>query len=153
MPSIYFEDFVPGSVTTCGQYRVTREEIISFASQFDPQPMHLDEAAAGATMLGGLSASGWHTCSILMRMIADDFILDAAGMGSPGIDEVRWVRPVRAGDVLSVRRTVLEARVSSKRHDRGYVKFRFEVLNQFGEVVLDQVNSIIFARRNAGEAA
>jgi acyl dehydratase len=153
MPRFYFEDFEVGSVSTFGRYPVTREEVISYASQFDPQPMHLDEAEAAKTMLGGLSASGWHTCSMLMRMIADEFILDSAGMGSPGIDEVKWLRPVRPGDVLSVRRTILEARPSAKRADRGYVKFRFEVLDQHGNVVLDQLNSIIFARRETGEAA
>jgi acyl dehydratase len=153
MPSIYFEDFVPGSAATFGAYQVTREEIVSYASQFDPQPMHMDEAAAAQTMLGGLAASGWHTCAMLMRMIADGFIRDSASMGAPGIDEVKWLRPVRPGDILSVRRTVIDARPSATRGDRGYVKFRFEVLDQNGATVLEQVNSVIFGRRHPGEAA
>ncbi|WP_460448971.1 MaoC family dehydratase [Alsobacter sp. SYSU BS001988] len=143
MPRLSFEDFEPGAVTTYGSYLVTREEIIAFASQYDPQPMHLDEAAAAGTLLGGLGSSGWHTCSMLMRMLYDNVLADSTGMGSGGIDEVKWKRPVRPGDRLSVRQTVLDSRRSS-RGDRGYVRFRFEVLNQTGDVVMEQTNSIIF---------
>lgn len=149
MADLAFEDFVPGTVTTYGRHVVTREEIVSFATQFDPQPMHLDEAAAAQSILGGLSASGWHSCGIMMRMMVDNMLGHARGMGSPGIDELRWLRPVRPGDVLSVRQTVLEARPSAKKADRGYVKFRFELITETGDVVLDETNSIIFARRVA----
>jgi acyl dehydratase len=153
VPDLAFEDFVPGTVTTYGRHTVTREEIISFASQFDAQPMHLDEDAAAKSMLGGLSASGWHSCAIMMRMMVDHMLGGSRGMGSPGIDELRWLRPVRPGDVLSVRQTVLEVRPSAKKADRGYVKFRFELLNQAGEIVLEEVNSIIFGRRTMEASA
>src|ERR1700682_125628 len=100
MPRIYFEDIVPGSVITFGPRTITREEIIAFAAEFDPQPMHLDEEAAKKTMLGGLSASGWHSCAIMMRLIYDGFLVNAASMGAPGIDEVKWLKPVRPGGSL-----------------------------------------------------
>lgn len=148
-PKLYFEDFVPGSSAAYGALPVERAEILAFAAQYDPQPMHLDEAAAAQTLLGGLAASGWQSCAFLMRIIAEEFVSHSAGMGAPGIDEVKWVRPVRPGDVLSVRHTVLEARESKSKADRGFVKFRFELLNQKGELVLEQINSIIFARRGA----
>ena len=97
MPKLHWEDFKPGAVATYGPRLVTREEIVAFAAEFDPQPMHLDEAAGAATMLGGLGASGWHICCLLMRMIADGFILDSASMGAPGIEEMRWLKPLRPG--------------------------------------------------------
>ena len=150
---LHFEDFAAGDTMSYGSRIVTREEILAFAAEYDPQPMHLDDAAAEASLLGGLSASGWHTCSILMRMIADGFVLNSSGMGAGGIDEVKWLRPVRPGDVLSVRHTVLEARSSKTKPDRGFVRFRFEMTNAKGEVVLEQTNSIIFGRRHPGEAA
>lgn len=146
-PRYYFEDFVPGQSAHYGALAVERAEIIAFAAQYDPQPMHLDEAAAAQSLLGGLAASGWQSCAFLMRLIAEEFICDSAGMGAPGIDEVKWLRPVRPGDVLSVRHDVLEARESKSKTDRGFVKFRFTLMNQKGEAVLEQVNSIIFARR------
>ena len=148
----HFEDFRVGDTCTYGRHPVTREEIVSFAAQFDPQPMHLDEAAAAKSMLGGLAASGWHSCALMMRMIADNLLAGGAGMGAPGIDEVKWLRPLRPGDVVTVRQTVLDVRPSATRNDRGYVRFRFELLNQAGEVVMQQVNSIIFGRRPAGVA-
>lgn len=95
MPKYYWEDFVPDSVEEFGPRTVTREEIVDFAAQFDPQPMHLDEEAARETMLGGLGASGWHTCAMLMRMLCDGFLLETASQGSPGVEEVRWMQPVR----------------------------------------------------------
>ncbi len=150
---LHFEDFTPGEIRTYGSYEVTREEILAFAAEYDPQPMHLDEAAAAQTMLGGLSASGWHSCAMLMRIIADNVLRDSSGMGAGGIDEVKWLRPVRPGDVLSVRHTVLDVRPSKTKTDRGFVRFRFEMTNAKGEVVLEQTNSIIFGRRGAGEAA
>jgi acyl dehydratase len=153
MPRVCFEDFVPGSVATYGAYPVTREEVIAYASEWDPQPMHLDEEAARETILGGLAASGWHTCAMLMRMIFDAFLHDSSGMGAGGIDEVKWLRPVRVGDTLSVRQTVLDSRVSRSKPDRGFVRFRFEVMNQDGKVVLQQTNSIMFGLRAPAEVS
>ena len=147
-----FEDFVPGEITTFGAYEVTREDVIAFAGEFDPQPFHLDEEAGKASLLGGLAASGWHSCSILMRMMFDEFIDGSTSIGSPGIDEVKWLKPVFPGDVLSVRREILEARASASKPDRGVVRFRFQLMNQKGEVVMIQTNPIFFARRMAGAA-
>jgi acyl dehydratase len=144
---LYWEDFSVGSVAEYGPRLVTREEIIAFAAEFDPQPMHMDEEFARGTMLGGLAASGWHTCAIAMRLIADGFILDAASMGSPGIDEVRWLKPVRPGDRLTLRRTILDARPLKSRPEWGLVRFRFEMLNQAGEILMTQENINFFGRR------
>ena len=147
MPRIYFEDFVPGAVTAYGPRTVTREEIIAFAAEFDPQPMHLDEEAAKKTMLGGLSASGWHSCAIMMRLLYDGFLVNAASMGAPGIDEMKWLKPVRPGDSLSVRLTVLDKREPKTRPEMGFVQFRCEMLNQHGEVVLESIYPGMFAKR------
>jgi len=146
---IHWEDFTVGSVAEFGPRRVTREEIIAFAAEFDPQPMHMDEEAARATMLGGLAASGWHTCAVGMRMIVDGFMGNSVSIGSPGIDEVRWFKPVRPDDELTLRRTVLEARPLKSRPEWGLVKFRFELLNQNGERVMLQENVNLFGRREA----
>jgi len=147
-----FEDFVPGEITTFGAYEVTKEEVIDFAGQFDPQPFHLDEEAGRASMLGGLAASGWHSCAILMRLMFDGFMNGSTSIGSPGIDEVRWLKPVFPGDVLSVRREILDARPSASKPDRGVVRFRFQLMNQKGEVVMEQTNPIFFARRHPAGA-
>ena len=146
---LYWEDFIVGSVAEYGPRLVTREEIIAFAAEFDPQPMHMDEDFARTTMLGGLAASGWHTCSIGMRMIADGFILDSASMGAPGVEEVRWLKPVRPGDELTLRRTVLDVRPLRSRPEWGLVRFRFEMLNQAGELMMTQENVNFFGRRAA----
>jgi acyl dehydratase len=146
-PSLFWEDFVESSVAEYGPRLVTREEIVAFAAEFDPQPMHLDEVAARDTMLGGLAASGWHTCALLMRMIVDGFVGRSASMGSPGVEEVKWLRPVRPGDHLTVRATVLETRASSRRPDRGTVTFRFEVLNSSGDVLMTLVSALMLRRR------
>ena len=153
MPKYYFEDFSVGQVAEYGPRRVSREEIIAFAAQFDPQPMHLDEEAARHTMLGGLAASGWHTCAILMRLMADGYLLDAASMGAPGIGEVKWLKPVRPGDDLTVRSTVQSVRASQSKPDRGFVNFLFEVLNGRGECVMTLTVPQMIARRNAGAPA
>jgi acyl dehydratase len=150
MPRIYWEDFTTGSVESYGPRLVTREEIVAFASEFDPQPMHLDEEAARATLLGGLAASGWHSCAILMRMSCDWFMLDSSSMGSPGIEEVRWLRPLRPGDRVTLRRTVVETRASKSRPDMGIAKFKYELLNQSGEAVTTLICNIMFGRRQAG---
>jgi len=143
----HFEDFRVGEVIPLASRTVTREEILAFAAEFDPQPMHLDEAAARATPLGGLAASGWHTAAVFMRMMCDGFLLRSSSWGSPGIDELKWLRPVRPGDRLSGRAIVLSARVSKSRPEMGLVGFRFEVENGAGERMLEMTNSIMFARR------
>src|SRR6266511_6087471 len=130
MTTLTFEDFTPGHFGTFGPRHVTREEIVAFAAEFDPQPMHLDEEAARASMLGGLSASGWHVCALLMRMIVDGFIQDSPSMGSPGVDEVKWLKPVRPGDRLTARAKVIEKHASRTRPEAGFVGFLFEVTNQ-----------------------
>src|SRR5689334_18639259 len=114
--SLYvFEDFTPGSVRIDGPLTVSKDDIVGFAREFDPQPFHSDEEAARDSFVGALIASGWHTCSLNMRLIADGFLLETAGMGAPGIEEVKWVKPVRPGDSLRTRSTVLESRASKSR--------------------------------------
>ena len=146
---LYWEDFVEGSVADYGPRPITREEIVAFAAEFDPQPMHLDEDAARATMLGGLSASGWHVCTLLQRMIVDGFIQNSPSMGAPGVDEVKWLKPVRPGDRLTVRANVLEKRASGTRPEMGFVGFLFEVTNQAGKVVMTLASTLMVARRNS----
>lgn len=144
---LYFEDFQPGAIREYGPRLVSREEIIAFAAEFDPQPMHLDEEAARATMLGGLAASGWHTCCMMMRIVADGFILNSSSMGAPGIDEVRWLAPLRPGRQIRVRATVLDTRVSSSRPQMGFVKMLFEVIDDTGATVMTLNNSLMMGRR------
>ena len=132
----YFDDYRKGEVTEVGDYLVTREEIVDFARRYDPQPFHIDEEAAGESIYGGLIASGWMTCGVLMRMLVDNFVPAVSSMGSPGIDELRWLKPVRPGDRLRARVTVTDLRRSSSRPDRGIIHFHQEALNQRDEVVL-----------------
>ncbi len=153
MPRLTFEDFKPGTAMTYGRYAVTLEEVRAYASEYDPQPMHLDAVAAQRSLLGGLAASGWHSCCMMMRMLTDSFLINTSCMGAPGVDEVRWLKPVYPGDVLSVRHTVLSARASQSKPDRGFVSFHFEMLNQNGDVVLDQRNAIMFGLRDHGGQA
>ena len=143
----HFEDFQPGTVAVYGPRLVTREEIVAFAAEFDPQPMHLDEAAAGATLLGGLAASGWHSCCILMRMIADGFVNQSNSMGAPCVDEERWLRPLRPGTQVRVRTTILETRPSNSRPELGFVKNRFEMLDEQDAVLMTLVSSLMVRRR------
>jgi acyl dehydratase len=131
-----FEDYVPGSVHTFGTMPVTEEEIIEFARRYDPQVFHTDPVAARKTAYGGLVASGWHTAAMAMRLIVDHYLSSVAGAGSPGVDELRWLKPVRPGDTLSARVTVLEARRSESKPDRGVVRSLVEVLNQDMAVVM-----------------
>jgi acyl dehydratase len=152
LPTYHFEDFVPDSVAEFGPRLVTREEIIDFAAQFDPQPMHLDEDAARASMLGGLAASGWHSCAILMRMMCDAFVVATASWGAPGVEEVRWLKPLRPGDRLTLRRTVKEKRVSNSRPEMGFVKFHCALVNQHGETVMTLVTPMMVGRRAAAPA-
>jgi acyl dehydratase len=149
----WFEDFQPGSVAEYGPRVVTREEILSFAAEFDPQPMHLDEEAARRSMLGGLSASGWHTCSLMMRMIADGFLLNSSSMGASAIDEVKWHAPVRPGDALTVRATVLDTRASKSRPGMGLVSMLFEVVTDKGQKVMTMKGPLMMALRDPGHAA
>ena len=150
MPKLHWEDFQTGAVAVYGPRLVTREEIVAFAAEFDPQPMHLDEAAASATLLGGLGASGWHTCCLLMRMIADGFLHDSTSMGSPGIEEMRWLKPLRPGTQIRVRATVLEIRPSKSRPEMGLTKFRYEVLDGAGESLAEMITTALFGRRQPG---
>ena len=152
MAKLYFEDFQPGAINTYGPRLVSREEIIAFAAEFDPQPMHLDEEAGRVSMLGGLAASGWHTCCLMMRMAADGFILNSASMGAPGVDEVRWLAPLRPGRHISLRTTVLDTRASSSRPEMGFLKMLFEVIDDAGVTVMTLSTSLIMSRREAKSA-
>jgi acyl dehydratase len=152
MPLRYFEDFLQleGSSIELGSFSLSAEEIIAFARQYDPQPMHVDPEAARASIYGGLIASGWQTVASFMRLLVDGVIGNSASMGSPGIDNVRWLKPVRPGDRLRARVTVLESRPSNSRPDWGIVRTRGEVVNRDDEVVmrLEAVN--FFERRPPG---
>lgn len=143
----YWEDFPVGDVREFGAYAVTRDAMLAFAAQFDPQPFHLDDTAAEASLFGKLSASGWHTCAMAMRMMCDDYLLESSSLGSPGIDSLRWTRPVFAGDTLSVRLTTLESRPMASRPKVGLVLSKWEVLNQQREPVLTMQGWGMFGRR------
>ena len=149
----YWEDFTVGQTREFGAMPVTREAILAFAAQFDPQPFHLDEAAAEASLFGRLAASGWHTCAMSMRMMCDDYLLDSSSLGSPGIDELRWLKPVHPGDTLTIRLTTLEARPMTSRPKVGLIKSRWEVLNQDREVVLTMQGWGLFGRREPAPLA
>ena len=146
----YWEDFKVGEVHQIGEKRVDKDEIIAFAKQFDPQPFHVDEAAAKASMYGGLIASGWHTVALVMRMMCDSYMLDSASLGSPGIDNLKWLKPVRPGDTIRAQRTTLEVRASASRPEMGLVKTRWEVFNQDAEQVMTMEGYGMFRRRNPG---
>lgn len=147
---LYFEDFTPGRRFDYRPIAIRAADIIAFASEFDPQPMHVDEEAGQRSILGGLSASGWHTSAIGMRMMIDAFLGHSASQGSPGIDFMDWKKPVLAGDVLSGFSLVMGSRPSTSRPGIGFVKFRSELTNQQGEAVAVSEASIIFRRRNGG---
>ena len=146
----YWEDFEPGQVIELGARTITKGEILAFAREFDPQPFHTDEAAARDTIFGGLIASGWHTGSLSMRLFYEGLIKDVVSLGSPGFDELRWVRPVRPGDTLSARLTVLECAPSRSKPDRGVIRALLETRNQDGEVVLSIKAINLFGRRPSG---
>ncbi|RZU01040.1 MaoC family dehydratase [Rivibacter subsaxonicus] len=148
-----WEDFAPGSVREFGGHTLTREEITRFAAEFDPQPFHLDEEAAKASLFGGLAASGWHTCALVMRMMCDNYLLDSTSLGSPGIDKLRWLRPVKVGDTLHVRMHVLEARPMASKPHVGLVLSQWEVLNQRDEPVLTMEGWGMFGRRDVAPPA
>lgn len=143
----YFEDFAPGQVYELGQRTMSRHEIVAFAAQYDPQPFHVDEAAAAASPFGGLIASGWHTAAVFMRLYVDAVLSTAASVGSPGIEDLRWRAPVRPGDTLSGRFTVLDVQPSSSRPDRGTVLFEGTMTNQDDVTVLTMRGRGYLARR------
>ena len=145
--TLTLEDFPPGRFGTFGPRHVTGEEMLAFAAEFDPQPMHLDEAAAKRSMLNGLSGSGWHLCSIMMRMMFDGFIGRTASMGSPGVNELRWLAPLRPGDDLTLEIDVVEARVSKSRPETGIVTFKALARNAAGQALCEWVSPILVKRR------
>ncbi len=147
-----FEDFEIGTTVGLGSKTVTAEEIVAFAREFDAQPMHLDAEAGKASILGGLAASGWHSCCIFMRMMCDAFLLDSTSQGAPGVEYVRWKKPVLAGDTLTGASTVTAKRESRSRPELGFVTCRHQLSNQRGEIVLELENTGMFLKR-AGAAA
>lgn len=145
----YFEDFEPGQVVELGSRTVTEEEMVAFARTWDPQPFHVDPDAAADSVFGGLIASGWHTGAMWMRLYVDSLLGGASSQGSPGIEELRWLAPVRPGDTLHGRVTVLETTPSERRPDRGTVRIRGEMVNADGVTVLSMVSRGHFGRRGA----
>lgn len=149
--TVFFEDYTPGFCEEFGHYEVTEEEILDFARKYDPQPYHIDKDAARESIFGGLCASGWHTCAMTMRMMVDHLAeTGAASLGSPGIDQIRWLKPVRPGDVLRVRSEVIETRPLKRRPGMGVVKSSYTVLNQDDEPVMTFIgNGFVALRRVA----
>jgi len=147
----YYEDIEVGDVTECGSTTVTKEEIIEFAEEFDPQPFHVDEEAAEDTMFGGLAASGWHTASLCMRLLVDGVLSEQASQGAAGVDELRWKRPVRPGDTISVEVEVLEKEPHPKDPTRGRMRSELRGYNQDGEEVISWVGLGMVERREPAE--
>jgi acyl dehydratase len=147
-PRRYFEDFAVGDVIELGRHTISKEEIIAFARQFDPQVFHLDEEAAKHTTFGGLIASGWHTGSLTMRLLYEGAIKHTVSLGSPGVDEMRWLKPVRPGDALSARMTVTECVPSRSKPDRGVVRSLIELRNQGGEIMVTIKGMSLLGRRS-----
>jgi acyl dehydratase len=145
---MFFEDFEVGTTEEFGEYLVTEEEILEFASKYDPQAFHLSDEAAKATLFGGLCASGWHTCAIAMRMLVDNMPESNKSLGSPGIDELRWTRPVFPGDTLRVKTTVLSKTNSRSRPDLGSLQMQNEVFNQKNELVMSNKPIVIYRKRD-----
>ncbi|MDE1950349.1 MAG: MaoC family dehydratase [Burkholderiales bacterium] len=143
----HWEDFPVGQVREFGAMPVTREAIVDFAGRYDPQPFHLDAEAARHSLFGAQCASGWHTCALAMRMMCDAYLLDSASLGSPGIDNLRWLKPVFPGDTLSVRMEVLAARPMASRPQVGLTQIRWNVLNQHREAVMTMEGWSMFGRR------
>ena len=146
-PRFFWEDFPVGQVREFGAYRVTREAVLAFAREFDPQPFHLDDVAAEASLFGRLAASGWHTCAMAMRMMCDAYLLESASLGSPGLEKLSWKKPVYPGDTLHVRLEVLESRPMASRPGIGILRSRWEVMNQDDETVLTMEGYGMFRRR------
>ncbi|MBC7686129.1 MAG: MaoC family dehydratase [Bdellovibrionales bacterium] len=147
----YFEDFFAGQEIALGSRTVTEKEIVDFATQFDPQPFHVDHDAAAASIFGGVIASGWHTCSMMMRMVVDGLMGSAASMGSPGLEKVRWILPVRAGDTISVTYLTTAVKASASKPDRGVVWSTWKAVNQHAELVCTIEGMGMFGRRPPGE--
>ncbi|MTI43611.1 acyl dehydratase [Roseibium hamelinense] len=144
---LHFEDFIEGQIFQLGEKSVTRAELTCFARDYDPQPFHLDEEAARHSILGGLAVSGWHTAAIAMRLLADGLLNRSASQGAPGVDKLRWLKPVLAGDVVQVETAVVSKRPLATRPSLGLVYFKMTVLNQREELVMTQENPILFLRR------
>ncbi len=149
--TIYWEDLQPGSVRELGTVTPSAEEIKAFAQQFDPQPFHLDEAAGLQSIFGGLCASGWHTCSMAMKLTVDNFLNQSSSMGSPGLENLRWPKPVYPGDTLRLKHTITEARGLRTRADIGLVRSIWEMFNQNGDKVLHMEGYGMFRRRHPGK--
>ena len=143
----YWEDFTPGRVFETPTRTLSEQDILRFAREYDPQPFHTDPQAARATPFGGLIASGWQTASATMRLMCDGYLLETSCVGSPGLEELRWLKPVRPGDTLRLKTTVLETMPSSKQPNRGTVLFRWDTFNQNGEIVLSMRGRQLFLRR------
>ena len=143
----YFDDFRLGEKTDLGRYPVTEAEILAFAHQYDPQPMHIDRDFAARTPFGGLIASGWHSCAMFMRLQVDGMLKQSSAIASPGVDTIRWIRPVRAGDVLRAEAEVIEITPSRNRPDRGLVKHDCKVFNQQDELVMTLRTLALFSRK------
>jgi acyl dehydratase len=144
----FWEDLAPGSVRDLGTITTSAEEIKDFAEQFDPQPFHLDEAAGRRSIYGNLCASGWHTCAMAMKLTVDNFLNESSSMGSPGLESLRWLKPVYPGDSLRLQHTILESRPLRKRTDIGLVRSSWEMFNQNGEKVLHMEGYGMFRRRH-----
>jgi acyl dehydratase len=144
---IWWEDFKVGERSEMGHHTFGHDEIVAFARQFDPQPFHVDPEAAKTSPFGGLIASGWHTCAVGMRLMVDQYIGRTVSLGSPGIEDIRWLKPVRAGDTLTYSRTVTESRASATRAGVGLVKHRWEAVNQVGETVLTMEGWGMYGRK------
>ena len=143
----YWEDFAVGQVRDLGTITPTREDIIAFAQQFDPQPFHLDDEAAKASVFGALSASGWHTCAMAMRLMVTNFLCETSSLGSPGLENIKWLKPVYPGDTLRLQSTMLETKPMSKRPDVGMTRNLWEMFNQHGDKVLQMDGWGMFRRR------
>ncbi len=146
-PTRYWEDYELGAVYDIGSKTMTKEEIVEFASKYDPQPFHLDEEAGRKSIFGGLSASGWHTCSSVMRLLVDNYVSRETSLGSPGLDEIRWLKPVLAGDTITARIRIIDKKPSRSRPDMGSVHNQYEVYNQKGELVMTMKAIGLFRRR------
>ncbi|AJK47234.1 MaoC family dehydratase [Burkholderia plantarii] len=146
--TIGYEDLEVGALTEIGKHTFTPEDIVEFAQRYDPQPFHLDEAGGKASPFGGLVASGWHTCSVFMGMLVRNVLSDSTSMGSPGIDEIRWLKPVRAGATITMFQNIVDKRLSASRPDRGIVTTEWIGKNEDGDTVITVKSKVIFGLRN-----
>jgi len=149
----YWEDLTPGRVFETATRTLSEEDIVRFAREYDPQTYHTDAEAARHSPFGGLIASGWQTAAVGMRLMCDNYLLETSCVGSPGLEELRWLKPVRPGDTLHLRSTVIESTPSGKQSNRGTVLFRWEILNQNGEVALSMLGRQLFLRRAPAQLA